>query len=298
MMKRLAAMVCLTVSEVLTAAAVPLTAGRPENWQPNKDGGDAPAVSAGEPFGGAPSVRFEYKNGKGYGNSLLDRVSMPPEAYGVAFKIFVRSAAPAAAMHLWLHEKDGDMWMCPVRPDDLLAIGARTNVWRDVFVPFSSLGYQPRGDKKKNFLSIDRLLMGFNYADQSVCVAGLSFLVRGAGVPDSSGAAPAVLPKDPPGRRIAVLREPSFGRLPGHAEPERLAKLLSAAGYQPVFVRAADLCDASRFNKPAVDLLVLPNAPFFPQAAVKPFRSFLKAGGAFFSIGGYAFDSQIGRAHV
>jgi hypothetical protein len=240
-------MVCLTVSEY-DGGCCAVDGGRPKNWQPNKDGGDAPSVSAGEPFGGAPSVRFEYKNGKGYGNSLLDRVSMPPEAYGVAFKIFVRSAAPAAAMHLWLHEKDGDMWMCPVRPDDLLAIGARTNVWRDVFVPFSSLGYQPRGDKKKNFLSIDRLLMGLPIGPERVRRGSLFWSADGRA--RVAGAGRLFCRKIHRGGERGSARA-VFRPVPGHAEPTA-AKQLSAAGIAR-FVRAADLCDASRFNKPAVD---------------------------------------------
>ena len=286
----LAVSFCAMAGRVLSGV-VPLQADDPGRWQANKDGGDAPAVSAGEACGGKPSVRFTYKNGRGYGNSLLDQVRVPPDAYGVAFQINVGRAGASAAMHLWLRERDGDLWMCPVLPEDTLALGARTGVWRNVFVPFSALGYQPRGDKKKDFLSIDRLLMGFNYADQEVCVAGLSLRVRDAGLPPAAAAAPAVPPKAPPGSRIAILREPTVARLPGHADPERLAQLLAAAGWQPVFLRAADLCDAARFNKPAVDLLVVPNAPFFPRAAVKNFRSYLKAGGAFFSTGGYAFDS-------
>lgn len=271
-------------------ADVRLPADLPERWQACSDGGNAPAVSQGEPCGDHPSVRFAYTNVRGYGNSQLGAVSIPPDAYGVRFKLFVEEAAPAAAMHLWFREKDGDLWMCPIAPEDGRGISGLTGTWRPVFVPFSALNHQPRGDKKRAFLSVDRMLMGFNYGNQTVRIADLAFAVRASDRPPASEAAPAVQALDPPGRRIAILREPTFERQPGHAEPERLAQLLCEAGFQPVYLRAADLCDASRFSRKTVDLLVLPNAPFFPQAAVQNFRAFLKAGGAFFSIGGYAFD--------
>ena len=262
----------------------------PAKWPANVDGGNAPVVSRSEACEGRPSLRFAYTNVRGFGNSLLDHVSIPPEAYGVRFKLFVEEAAPEAAMHLWFREKDGDMWMCAVTPEDGLGIAGRKGVWRAVFVPLGSLNHQPRGDKKRAFLTSDRMLMGFNFGSQTVRIADLAFAVRGKVQPPADEATPAVLPVDPQGRRIAILRDPDVERQPGHADPERLARLLREAGFSPVFLRAADLCDPARFNRSAVDLAVLPCAPFFPQAAVKNFRGFLKSGGAFFSIGGYAFD--------
>ncbi len=273
---------------------VTLPTDDPGLWQPNPDGGNAPSVSRGVAFGGRPSLSFAYKNARGFGNSLLDRVSIPPDAYGLRFRMFVQEAAPEAAMHLWFREKDGDMWMCAITPEDGKAISGSNGVWRSVFVPFSALNHQPRGDKKRHFLSSDRMLLGFNYGSQTVCVAELAFVVRGALKVPADQAAEAVQPVDPPGRRIAILREPSVEKQPGHADPERLAKLLREAGYSPVFLRAAALCEAALFSRSTVDLIVLPNSPFFPQAAVPNFRAYLKAGGAFFSIGGYAFD-QLGN---
>lgn len=282
---------CLFAGAVLQAvsAPVPLPTDDPARWQASKDGGDAPAVTRGEPFEGRPSLRFAYTNARGYGNSMLDGVAIPPEAYGVRFRLFVEKADPAAAMHLWLRERDGDMWMCAVMPEDGKGIAGATGVWRTVFLPFSRLSHQPRGDKKRQFLSCDRLMLGFNFGDQTVHVAALQIAVRDTAKPPAE-AAPLPAPEDPPGRRIAILREPTVGRQPGHADPERLAGLLRAAGFRPAFVRAADLCEPARFSRRTADLLVLPDAPFFPQAAVANFRAYLKAGGAFFSVGGYAFD--------
>ena len=262
-------------------------------WKANQDGGNAPEISAGRMCAGRPSIRFAYTNARGYGNSRLDNLSIPPDAFGVRFKLFVETASPDSAMHLWLHEKDGDMWMCAITPEDGKGLSGQTGVWREVFVPFGALNHQPRGDKRRQFLSCDRLLMGFNYADQTVHIADLAFAVRTIRKPPEEASTPGVQPVEPPGRRIAILREPTVEKQPGHADPERLAQLLRGAGFVPVFLRAADVCAPARFSRSTVDLIVLPNAPFFPQAAVENFRSFLKAGGAFFSIGGYAFD-QLG----
>jgi len=291
-MVKFSAAVCVLIAWACQAApgSLSLPTDNPARWSANPDGGNAPALSLGEPYEGRPSLRFAYKNVRGFGNSLLDGLSIPPDACGVRFTLFVEEAAPEAAMHLWFREKDGDMWMCAIVPEDGRGIGGLKGVWRQVFVPFSALNHQPRGDKKRAFLSADRMLMGFNYGDQTVRIADLAFVVRGNSLPPATAAAPAAQPVGPPGRRIAILREPTFERQPGHADPERLARLLRDAGFTPVFLRAADLCDAARFSRKTVDLVVLPSAPFFPQAAVKNFRDFLKAGGAFFSIGGYAFD--------
>ncbi len=123
----------------------------PARWQANPDGGSAPVVSSGSAYEGRPTLRFTYKNVCGYGNSRLDNVVVPPNAYGVRFKLRVEDASPEAVIHLWCHEKDGDLWMCAVTPEDGKGIGAVKDEWRSVFVPFSLLRYQPRGDKKSVF---------------------------------------------------------------------------------------------------------------------------------------------------
>jgi len=285
--------VCVLISLACRAAPlyVSLPTDDPASWTENRDGGNAPAVSRGEACEGKPSLRFVYKNVRGFGNSLLDRVSIPPNAYGVRFILFVEEASSEAAMHLWFRERDGDLWMCAITPEDGLGIAGRKGAWRPVFVPLSQLSHQPRGDKKRAFLSSDRMLMGFNFGNQTVRIADLAFAVRPVDSAASASAAlPVPEPNDPPGSRIAILREPGVERQLGHADPERLARLLREAGYSPVFLRASDLSDPARFGRKTVDLLVLPNAPFFPLAAISNFRTFLKTGGAFFSIGGYAFD--------
>jgi hypothetical protein len=90
---------------------------------------------------------------------------------------------------------------------------------------------------------VDRLLMGFNFGNQRVDIADLEFVVCEKRKAPASEAALPVRPVDPAGRRIAILRESSVEKQPGHADPERLAKLLREAGFSPVFLRAAELCE-------------------------------------------------------
>ena len=281
----------LSMWAMAVQADVMLPADEPSRWQASPDGGDAPSVTAAEPYQGRTALRFAYANRKGYGNSMLEPVSVPPEAYGVRFSLFVERAASASAMHLWFREKDGDMWMCPVTPEDGKRIGEVTGAWRSVFIPLNLLKHQPRGDTKRHFLSSDRMMIGFNFGDQTVRIAGLTFVVRPAGTVPDRVETPVSHSAEPRGRRIALLHEPGAVRQPGHPDPVRLARLLREAGFSPVMLSASGLHQKQAFSRDSVDLLVLPNAPFFPLAAVDAFREYLKQGGAFLSIGGYAFDT-------
>jgi hypothetical protein len=242
----------------LAGSEISLSAGDPALWHPHKDGGNCSAVSAGPVVAGKPSVRFDYSNKRGYGNSRLDNLVIPAQSYGISFKILVEEATVGALMHIWLLEPDGDLWMCAIKPIDKKPIATVKGEWRQVFIPFSALNYQPRGDKKRNFLGINRMLMGFNNASQRVCVAGLSLNLRENWDKVVVSDKPLVPCTDPAGRRIAVLREPGFKKQPGHANPERLMKLLQESGFSPIFLSAADLSDRARFSRKGVDLLVIP----------------------------------------
>ena len=111
MMKIIAGLL-LSIGSVCQASlsSLPLPTGDPARWSANPDGGNAPAVSKGEPYEGRPSLRFAYKNARGFGNSLLDGISIPPDAYGVRFKLFVEEAAPEAAMPTQTVETFGFTW--------------------------------------------------------------------------------------------------------------------------------------------------------------------------------------------
>lgn len=88
------------------------------------------------------------------------------------------------------------------------------------------------------------------------------------------------------------------------SSPQRFGKWLLEAGYSVVYLNALQV--SNRFilcgprGKPVnggvpIDLLVLPYGGSFPASAIQSIKSFLRQDGAFFSTGGYAFDSLLVR---
>jgi len=96
-------------------------------------------------------------------------------------------------------------------------------------------------------------------------------------------------------RPVAVFDEPGLALLapPGAAEPSRLVEILSRSGHYVVRLDAAALADPKRLNRENVALVVLPYGPLFPAAAADNFKAYLKQGGKFVSLGGYAFSQQV-----
>ena len=95
--------------------------------------------------------------------------------------------------------------------------------------------------------------------------------------------------------RIAVFADPAAPKTTaGCADPKRMAELLRGPGREVVFLDAGQLADPKQLSVATVDLLVLPYGPSFPKDAADSLKAFLKAGGDFVSVGGYAFDSLYG----
>ena len=94
--------------------------------------------------------------------------------------------------------------------------------------------------------------------------------------------------------RVSLLKDdlPTF---PSTASPDYLGQTLQSAGFETVFLNCAQLGDSNGFNHQKFDVLVLPYGPGFPVKAADNFRAFLRAGGKFFSTGGYAFDDLLER---
>ncbi|MBN1417155.1 MAG: hypothetical protein JXP34_00150 [Planctomycetes bacterium] len=92
--------------------------------------------------------------------------------------------------------------------------------------------------------------------------------------------------------RVAILRDAALPREGAPSDPDRLRDVLARAGFEVLFLGAADLAhlDASA-TRP--DLVVLPYGPVFPAPARDAFVAYLRAGGAFLSMGGYAFDHPV-----
>ena len=91
---------------------------------------------------------------------------------------------------------------------------------------------------------------------------------------------------------VAVLRDdiPAVG---APASPEFLAGALRSEGFGTVFLDSKQLADPKALNRASCDVLVLPYGASFPVAAASNFREFLRKGGKFLSMGGYAFDNLL-----
>lgn len=92
------------------------------------------------------------------------------------------------------------------------------------------------------------------------------------------------------GGRVAVLNEDGFPVAGGGVNPASTAALLRDHGFEVDAISAAEFCDTESFNAQKYDAIVLPYGENFPLAARGSFLRFLREGGGFVSIGGYAFD--------
>lgn len=93
----------------------------------------------------------------------------------------------------------------------------------------------------------------------------------------------------------AVLREPTLPVSGKPSDPERLGKLLQAAGLQVEYLSAADLADPRKLRPDRYHLVVLPYGQAFPAGARRNFIQYLHLGGSFISTGGYVFNQLWAR---
>ncbi len=89
---------------------------------------------------------------------------------------------------------------------------------------------------------------------------------------------------------VGIWHEPSVPKQTGHADPKRLANLLRQNGFTVRLLSSSDLTNPQIMTPQKIAIVILPYGAYFPADAVENFRSYLKAGGKFVSLGGYAFD--------
>jgi len=82
------------------------------------------------------------------------------------------------------------------------------------------------------------------------------------------------------------------------SDPQRLAAALRAEGFGVALLEARQMADKAILNRATFDVLILPHGPAFPVEAADNFRRFLKQGGKFLSLGGYAFDLLLERTEA
>lgn len=95
-------------------------------------------------------------------------------------------------------------------------------------------------------------------------------------------------------RAVGIFRDPDVPHDGAPSDPDFLAQLLREAGIPVRMLSAAELASPAILDRERLDLVVLPYGPAFPDAARNAFRRFLRRGGSFISMGGYALDSLYG----
>jgi hypothetical protein len=261
-------------------------------WRPNLDGGNPPQIALAPDGVSGSCLRLQYRDAEPRWGNVTRAVALPPEATGLSFMVRVLAATPEAVLHVWLFEADGDAYLVRVQPEgkELHALGAG---WHRATVPFAALNYQPRGDQKRAFLTINRLLLGCNYGDLDIALDDLQWVLQPQGAVALPRSTPLATPERGPAGAVAILAEPTFPTRPSQAQPERLAGLLRQAGFGVTLLRAGDVCDPAVLRRSALDVLLVPCAPLYPREGRDALLAFLREGGAFVSLGGYAFDHLV-----
>ncbi|MEW6236344.1 MAG: cellulase family glycosylhydrolase [Candidatus Omnitrophota bacterium] len=91
---------------------------------------------------------------------------------------------------------------------------------------------------------------------------------------------------------IGIL-DANFLRKRSNADPQFLLTALNNQGFQSRIVTETDFDKPELVLSKDLDLIVLPNGSYFPKDARESFINYLKNGGSFISLGGYAFDELV-----
>jgi hypothetical protein len=256
------------------------------DWVNNPDGGLIEITSDTSKDKTAMRLRFMRKSHQ-WGNAVRS-ISLPENACGIEFDLFVEHAEPTAVMSMWLLEKDGDGHLAYKIPDNKLLVEMKGG-WRHCFVPITSFRYDPRGNKVYELLSTDRMLIGINQDSADIRIANLAFRTIKRSGYTAVKRTPNLTIENGPKGRIAIL-EDDFPKEPGNANPRTLAATLRRHGYGVTMLKSGDVADQSVLRSDRFDCLVMPHGPYYPEAAYEAIKKYLKTGGSFLAVGGYTFD--------
>jgi len=265
-------------------------------WSHNPDGGRQVELSleTSRIKSGRGAMRCRYSDAPPHWGNVQRKVSIPPDAVAVTFQLLLISAESQAAMHLWFIEPDGDGWVQQVLVGGK-RVGELSADWHHVSVPIGGMQFSPRGNGQRQFLTCNKMLLGFNFGSIEVVVDDLSFQLANGGAPMPLPRTEGLKVSRTPKGSIAILQEqfPTELISKGAADAERLGVMLRQAGFGVTFLRAGDLCDGTVLSKTNFDLLVLPDATNYPVEGRDALIAYLRAGGSFLSFGGYAFDRPL-----
>ncbi len=289
----------LAVAAWLALAAIP-SEGRadriplhrfsdPGVWRHQSDGGVAPTVAAA-----AGGMRIVYRDAAPHWGNLTAPCTVPPRARALLVTLTKVRSSGGAAMHLWLWEPDQDAWVTQITAD-----GVPFGQWkagrRTLRIPVTRFAFEPRGAGTREMTSTSRMLVGCNFADLEVVMNSMEWDI-------DEGSTRAELPVTPglsvnsDGRTVIGILDmgPSLpdGFVPAH-KPAQLADALSNRGYYAPVLQAGDLVAGGLLTRRKMQALVLPSAPYFPVALREPFLAYLREGGGFIALGGYAFERLV-----
>lgn len=255
-------------------------------WKLNPDGGKIGIVHRTVDGKSCLHLTFDGE-GRGYGNAAR-QVVLPPSASGIEIEFYVHKATPPGSLFVWLFEKDGDGYLAHVKPEGKW-LHQLSRGWHTYFIPIAAFAYEPRGNKIREMLTVDRLMIGMNSGASEVSISKLAFrTVERSGKMADSRTENLRIEQGEQGR-VAILRD-RFLAHTGYSDPEVLGEALARAGYGVTFLKAADMADHSVLSRANFDCLVLPYGPCYPHAAHDAIKAYLKSGGSLLSTGGYALD--------
>ena len=267
----------------------------PIGWTVNPDGGASPPVratrDAENPKEGKTALRLTYADAPPHWSNLQHAVTVPPNAVAIKVWLRVHAAEPQAAMHFWLFEPDNDGWLTGVLPRGK-SLGQLVGGWHEIVVPIAAFRFQPRGTRTRQMTTASRMLIGCNFGDLDVTIDHLRFVTREEPVVSTPPKTPDLTFQDGPSGRVAILTD-DFPTTAGAADAKKLAAMARALGYGVTPLRSGDVTDPAVLNTKNVDVLVIPCSPAYPRDGRDALLGFLKAGGSFVSIGGYAFDELV-----
>ncbi|MCC6445438.1 MAG: hypothetical protein IT210_18500 [Armatimonadetes bacterium] len=267
-----------------------------------------PCPGAGRPVNGLENGGFERPGGNWQMDASASFDSI--HAHSGRQSVKLHSATGAQAIYDVSGPRAGQVYSCSgwVRTDRLrplsgggyayLAIyryGLQDNLiaYNDFAHVSGTTGWQKFTVSFACEESVDRLSfrIGVRNAAGTAWFDDLTLVERRLPLDFSQVAEPrgASLARTGPGS-VAILSEnlPVRGK---PSSPQALASTLQSAGYRTEILSAARMADSRILNRQRFDLAILPTGASFPAQAAPAFQNFLRQGGDFLTMGGYAFDS-------
>lgn len=263
-------------------------------WEGHADGGNPPEISLDREVEAGSGLRIRYADRPPHWGNLVGACRVPADARALRFRVYKHAAADRAALHIWLREPDGDMWVQKVPFDgrELWQLPAGPH---EVRMPVAAFRFDGRGPGTREMTAADRMLIGSNFGDLEVTVADMRWETGTGGevlaLPTTDGL------QVERGERGSVGILDMGAGLPDEFitahPPQALAQAVREAGFGATILQAGDLANPGVLTREGFDAVILPFGPYFPQEAREAFTAYLRAGGSFLSTDGYALDELV-----